>query len=128
MAVLNGFAQEKKIHAHPKHGATVYYGTASFYANKFEGRRMANGEIFHQKTMTAASNRFKLETWVKVTNLKNKRFVTVRITDRMNHTNKRLIDLSRTAASRLKYTGHGLAHVRVEILPKKPAGDLADEK
>ncbi len=97
----------------------LQYGTASFYADKFNGRSSANGEVFSQKKMTAASNTLPLNIWVKVTNLRNKKTVIVRITDRMHHNNKRLIDLSRAAAVQLGYTGRGLTRVKVEVLGKK---------
>src|SRR5437762_2421035 len=80
------------------------YGTASFYANKFEGRRTANGEIFSQKKYTAASNMIGLNQWVRVTNIRNNLSVVLRITDRMHKNNKRLVDLSKSAAKKLKYT------------------------
>ena len=101
----------------------VQYGIASFYDNKFEGRKTANGEVFSQKKMTAASNTLPLNSWVKVTNLSNKRSVYVRITDRMHHRNKRLIDLSRSAASSLGYTGKGLTRVKVEYMGRKKPGN-----
>lgn len=97
----------------------IHYGTASFYANKFEGRRTANGEIFSQKKLSGASNILPLNQWVRVTNMLNNLTVVLRITDRMHKNNKRLIDLSKLAAKQLKYTGYGLAHVRVEVLGKK---------
>ncbi|MFZ1453648.1 MAG: septal ring lytic transglycosylase RlpA family protein, partial [Ferruginibacter sp.] len=56
-----------------KKATRVFYGQASFYANKFNGRRTASGEIFDQKKMTCACNVLPLGTWVKITNLKNKR-------------------------------------------------------
>jgi rare lipoprotein A len=97
----------------------IHFGTASFYANKFEGRKTANGEIFSQKKLTAASNILPLNQWVRVTNIHNNLSVVLRITDRMHKNNKRLIDLSKSAAKKLKYTGYGLAHVKVEVLGKK---------
>jgi rare lipoprotein A len=103
----------------------VQYGIASFYDNKFEGRLTSNGEVFTQKKLTAASNTLPLNCWVKVTNLKNNRSVIVRITDRMHPKNKRLIDLSRSAASKLAYIGKGLTRVKVEYLGKKKPGELA---
>ena len=109
-----------------KKNIKTQYGIASFYANKFNGRRTANGEIFSQKKLTAASNTLPLNTWVKVTNLHNKKTVFVRITDRMHHLNKRLIDLSKAAAHQLGYTGWGLARVRIDVLGKhKPAEALS---
>jgi rare lipoprotein A len=105
----------------------VHYGTASFYANKFEGRQTANGEIFSQKKLTGASNILPLNDWVRVTNTKNNLSVVLRITDRMHKNNKRLIDLSKAAAKKLKYTGYGLTHVKVEVLGKKlPEGIVRD--
>jgi len=96
------------------------YGTASYYANKFEGRLTANGEVFSQKKMTGACNVLPLGTWIKVTNLYNGRFVIVKINDRLHYKNKRLVDLSKMAAKKMGYTGGGLTKVKVEPLEKKP--------
>ncbi|MBL0135830.1 MAG: septal ring lytic transglycosylase RlpA family protein [Chitinophagaceae bacterium] len=106
----------------------IQYGIASFYDNKFEGRLTSNGEVFTQKKLTAASNTLPLNCWVKVTNLSNKRSVILRITDRMHPKNKRLIDLSRSAASSLSYTGKGLTRVKVEYLGKKKPASLQTDK
>jgi len=113
------FAQHNKHADDNKKKPTIHYGTASYYANKFEGRKTANGEIFSQKKMTAACNIISLNTWVKVTNMHNKKTAVVRITDRMHHSNKRLIDMSHSAAKQLGYTGRGVARVKVEVLGKK---------
>lgn len=102
----------------------IYEGVASFYDNKFEGRRTSTGERFTQKKMTAACNRIPLNHWVKVTNLNNGRSIVLRINDRMHPKNKRIIDLSRTAASKLGYLGKGLTKVEVEDLGKKKPSDI----
>src|SRR5450755_160104 len=105
----------------------IHFGTASFYANKFEGRQTSNGEIFSKKKLSAASNIIALNQWVRVTNTRNNLSVVLRITDRMHKNNKRLIDLSKAAARKLKYTGYGLAHVKVEVLGKKRPDGIAKE-
>jgi len=69
--------------------------------------------------MTAASNILSLNTWVKVTNMHNRKTTVVKITDRMHPKNKRLIDLSRGAAKKLGYTRRGLTRVKVEVLGRK---------
>jgi len=97
------------------------YGTASYYANKFEGRLTANGEVFSQQKMTAACNLLPLGMWIKVTNLYNGRSVIVKVNDRLHYKNKRLVDLSKTAAKKMGYTGGGLTKVKVEPLGKKPS-------
>ena len=99
----------------------VIYGTASFYANKFSGKKTASGEIFRQDKMTAACNVLPLGTWVKVTNLKNRRSVTVKVNDRLHTKMKRVLDLTRSAAQQLGYIRSGLTRVRVEVISKKPA-------
>jgi rare lipoprotein A len=99
--------------------AAVQTGIASFYHDKFEGRKTANGSIFTQSKMTAASNKYPLNSWVKVINLSNKREVYVKITDRMHPKNTRLIDLTTTAARQLRFMTRGLVKVRVEYMGKK---------
>ena len=120
-------ARAKNSRKYPDSKTKIHYGTASFYANKFEGRQTANGEIFSQKKLTAASNIIRLNEWVRVTNVHNKMSVIVHITDRMHKNNKRLIDLSRVAAKKLRYTGNGLASVKVEDLGKKKPKDVVSE-
>lgn len=119
--------QKSKKNKREESKEKTLYGTASFYANKFEGRQTANGEIFTQSKLTGASNIIGLNQWVRVTNTRNHLTVVVRINDRMHKNNKRLIDLSKSAAKKLKYTGHGLAHVKVEVIGKKrPDGIVLD--
>jgi len=97
----------------------VQYGVASYYANKFEGRKTYTDEIFHQDSLTAASNTLPMHTWIKVTNLRNHKTVIVVINDKMHPRNKRLIDLSHAAAARLGFAGRGLTRVRIDVLGKK---------
>jgi rare lipoprotein A len=110
--------------------SAVQYGVASFYADKFEGRKTCTDEIFTQKKLTAACNTLPLNCWIKVTNLKNKKSVLVRVNDRMHPANPRLIDMSKTAARALGYTGHGLTRVKIEYIGKKKPDEemLADNK
>ena len=102
--------QEKKVRAH--------YGVASYYAKKFNGRKMVNGEIYRPEKFTAACNVLPLNTLIKVTNLKNNKWVIVKIKDRMNPKNKRLVDLSYAAAKKLGYLSKGLTRVKVEVVRK----------
>ena len=98
----------------------IKYGIASFYAEKFNGRKTANGEIYSSGKLSAACNVLPLGTWVKVTNIKNSKSVVLRINDRLHPKNPRLLDLSRMAARQLSYTGAGLTRVKVEVLGKLP--------
>lgn len=96
---------------------SIQYGKASFYADAFDGRRTASGEIFSQNKMTAAHTKLPFGTYVKVTHLKNKRSVIVRINDRGPlDKHGRIIDLSRKAANELKMVKSGIAQVKLEVM------------
>ncbi|WP_298297448.1 septal ring lytic transglycosylase RlpA family protein [Hydrotalea sp.] len=99
----------------------VVTGIASFYSLNLTGTQTATGERFDNKNMTAASNSFKLNTRVRVTNLRNDKSVIVRINDRMSKRmakKGRVIDLSRAAARKLQFMKRGLVKVRVEEVDK----------
>lgn len=105
--------------------AKVQYGTASFYSNKFQGRKTASGQLYDSKKYTAAHNGLPMNTWIRVTNLRNKRSVLVKVNDRLHKRNQRLVDLSYVAAKKLGYTGHGITRVKVEVLGKKKPAEFA---
>ena len=94
------------------------YGLASYYAQKFEGRKTANGEIFRHSMMTAACNVLPLGTYVRVTNLKNNKVIIVKTNDRLHPKTRRIIDLTYTAATRLGFIKAGLTRVKIEVLGK----------
>ena len=113
--------------APPKGPIKVQYGIASFYANKFEGRKTYTDEIFSQEKLTGASNTLPMHTWIRVTNLRNNLSVIVRINDKMHPRNKRIIDLSRAAAEKIGFAGRGLTRVRIDVFGKKRPPEADDE-
>lgn len=94
----------------------VKVGIASFYADKFEGRQTANGEIYYHAKKTAAHKTLPFGSIVKVTNLENNKFVVVRVNDRGPFIENRIIDLSKSAAKDLGFVESGLAKVRIELI------------
>ncbi len=95
----------------------IIHGIASFYSKSLDGTKTATGETFYQVRLTAASNSFPLNTWVRVTNLRNEKSVIVRVNDRMSKgmaKKGRVVDLSRTAAEKLNFIHRGLTKVMVE--------------
>jgi rare lipoprotein A len=96
-------------------------GEATYYAERFDGRRTASGVMFRNAEAWAAHRTYPFGTIVRVTNLANDRSVIVRIVDRGPHgTSERarrtIIDLSRSAASDLDFIRAGRVPVRVEVL------------
>lgn len=89
-------------------------GIASWYGNKFHGRRTSSGEPYDMYAMTAAHRTLPLPSYVCVRNLENGRSVIVRVNDRGPFLHNRLIDLSYAAATRLGVVGTGTAMVEVE--------------
>lgn len=102
-------------------GQITEIGKASFYADKFDGRVTASGEIFDQNELTAAHRTLPFGAKVKVTNLDNQKSVIVKINDRGPFVNDRVIDLSKSAARQLDFIKKGVAKVKVEVL-KLPDG------
>ena len=89
-----------------------YLGTASWYGKQHQGRKMANGQRFDMRKLTAASWYFPLGTSIRVENVNNGKSVVVTITDRgPNLRLHRILDLSEAAAANLEYVDKGLTPV-----------------
>ncbi len=91
-------------------------GYASYYADKFHGRRTACGEIYDRNRYTAAHRSLPCGTMVKVTNLENGKSVVVRINDRGPFVKGRIIDLSYAAARKIDMIRRGVVKVRIEVV------------
>jgi rare lipoprotein A len=82
-------------------------GQASWYGPRFQGKRTANGESFDMNSLTCAHRSLPLGTWVRVTNLKNRKTVFVRVNDRGPVPENRVVDLSYAAARAVGLAGVG---------------------
>lgn len=91
-------------------------GVASYYSDKYEGKKTSSGEIFSQDKLTAAHPTYSMGTIVRVKNLLNRKTVVVRINDRMTNLNGRIIDLSKKAARELDMITQGITKVQVDVL------------
>lgn len=91
-------------------------GRASWYGKQFDGRTTASGEPYDMFQLTAAHRQLPLGTWVKVTNLRNGKWVIVRINDRGPVPESRIIDLSYGAAQLLDLRARGVERVRLDIV------------
>jgi rare lipoprotein A len=96
-------------------------GIASYYANYFAGRKMADGARMDPHGSNAASRTLPLGTVAKVTNLSTRRSAVVTIEDRGPYVRGRIVDLSPSTARRIGITHRaGLARVRVTPLAVPP--------
>ncbi len=94
-------------------------GRASWYGGHFNGRKTATGERFDMNALTCAHPSLPLGSWVRVTNLVNKKIAFLRVNDRGPFSGSRIVDLSYAAAQKLGIAG--LGHVRVEQVAKNDA-------
>lgn len=103
-------------------------GYASWYGSDFHGRYTANGEIFDKESISAAHPTMPLPSYARVTNLRNKKSIIVRVNDRGPYVGNRVIDLSARVARLLEFHGHGVTKVKVEYVGRAPLAGSDDRK
>lgn len=91
-------------------------GMASYYHDRFHGRKTASGIRYDKNELSAAHKTLPLGTRVRVTDSRTGRDVVVRINDRGPFVKGRVIDLSRAAADQLGFMAKGVSRVKVEVL------------
>ncbi|MDO5609828.1 MAG: septal ring lytic transglycosylase RlpA family protein [Pseudomonadota bacterium] len=104
------------------HSGYVERGRASYYGNKFHGRRTSNQEVYDMYAFSAAHRNLPLPSFARITNLDNGKSVVVRVNDRGPFHSDRLIDLSYAAAVKLGFREAGTANVEVRALDPAKAG------
>ncbi|MGH9430696.1 MAG: septal ring lytic transglycosylase RlpA family protein [Terriglobia bacterium] len=91
-------------------------GLASWYGMECQGNSTASGESYNMNGLTAAHPTLPLGTKVRVTNLRNKRSIILRINDRGPYFGGRLLDVSKAAAIRLGFLSYGKARVTIDVV------------
>lgn len=91
-------------------------GIASWYGNKFHGRRTSSGEPYDMYAMTAAHKTLRIPVYVEVSNIDNGRKAIVKVNDRGPFHEGRIIDLSYAAATKLGVAQAGTANVKIRVI------------
>ena len=115
MACITPLAQAKE----PGYWAIISTGKASYYNDRFQGKKTANGERYDKNALTAANRSLPMGTVVRVTNLKNGRHLLVRINDRGPTKRDFIVDVSREAAKQLHMLRSGVVPVQMEVVTDK---------
>lgn len=97
-------------------GKLIETGVASWYGPNFHGRQTANGESYDMYEFTAAHRTLPFNTVLNVRNKINGLSVQVRINDRGPFAKNRIIDLSKSAAAKIKMIGAGTANVEIFLI------------
>jgi rare lipoprotein A len=87
---------------------------ATWYGKRYHGKPTSTGDRYDMYGMTAAHPTAPIPSYMKVTNVRNGRSVVVRVNDRGPFLNRRVIDLTYTAAYKLGFADAGSAEVEVE--------------
>src|ERR1044071_9403997 len=103
-------------------------GLASWYGDDFHGRLTANGEVYDMEAISAAHPTMPMPSYARVTNLRTRKSLIVRVNDRGPYHANREIDLSARAADLLGFRGHGVARVRVEYVGAAPLEGTDDRQ
>jgi rare lipoprotein A (peptidoglycan hydrolase) len=100
--------------------AAVDRRLASWYGKECDGKKTSNGEIYDRWAPTCASLDYPKGTWLKIVDVKTRRWVIVRVNDSGPYVPGRSIDLSEGAAHQLGMRERGVAVVEVKVLEVKP--------
>jgi rare lipoprotein A len=103
-------------------------GLASWYGEDFHGRATANGEIFDMTSISAAHPTLPIPSYVRVTNLANRKSIIVRVNDRGPYHQGRLIDVSVRTAKLLGFYDAGVTRVRVDYVGRAALEGSDDAK
>jgi len=106
----------KRYYPNIVHIGEIFHGRASWYGPNFNGKLTSNGETYDMYAMTAAHKTLPMNTIVRATNKSNGKSVIVRINDRGPFVETRIIDLSKTAATKIDMLKTGTAPIKLEIL------------
>ena len=102
-------------------------GNATFYHNRFHGRRTSDGSKYHKDSMTCAHKTYPFGTLLKVRNPQNQKEVIVKVTDRGPFSKRLAIDLSYRAADKIGIIRRGMAPVEISIYQPMGLPFKADE-
>ena len=108
--------KEENIDPNNIHPLATEVGIASYYADKYNGRQTASGEIYNMYGISAAHPSYPMGTIVRVTNLTNNLSLILRINDRMPNFKGRVMDLSLGAARKLDMIQNGTAKVKIDVI------------
>ncbi len=103
-------------------------GLASWYGDDFHGRLTANGEVFDMDSIAAAHPTLPMPSYVRITNLDNRRSIIARVNDRGPYHPNRVLDVSRRTAELLAFRNKGTARVKVEYVGLAPLDGSDDRK
>jgi rare lipoprotein A len=96
--------------------SSIQKGLASWYGNKFHGRKTASGKKFNMYELSVAHPSLPFNSWVKITHVETGQSVLAQVTDRGPYVKGRIIDLSKAAAQAIGLIPKGVGLVEIQAL------------
>ncbi len=90
--------------------------TVSYYANKFDGKKTASGEVYRHYKMTGAHKSLSFGTRVEIININNDKSVIITVNDRGPLKPSREFDLSQGAFKKIANINEGILKVKYRII------------
>lgn len=90
--------------------------TASYYANKFDGKKTASGETYRHSKMTGANKTLAFGTKVEIVNIENSKSVIITVNDRGPLKPSREFDLSQDAFKKIGKLNDGILKIKYRVL------------
>lgn len=91
----------------------IKQGNATYYGNRWHGRRTSSGEVYHRDSLTCAHRTLPFGTTLLVKNKRNGKEVVVKVTDRGPFRKGAVVDLSMAAARKLDMVRDGVCPVEI---------------
>lgn len=101
---------------------------ASYYADKFHGRKTASGVKYDRNSLTCTHKTYPFGTILKVTNPKNKKVIYVKVNDRGPFIKGRSIDLSYEAAKEINVINKGVFYILIERVNSIPTKEILNDR
>ena len=98
----------------------IQKGLASWYGNKFHGKKTASGKKFNMYELSVAHPSLPFNSWVKITHIETGQSVLAKVTDRGPYAKGRIIDLSKATAQAIGLLPKGVGLVEIQALPNQP--------
>ena len=96
--------------------AQALRGDATYYGNRWHGRRTSSGELYNKDSLTCAHRTLPFGTVLRVRNTRNNKEVLVRVIDRGPFRKGAIVDLSMAAAKEIDMVGAGVVPVVAEVV------------
>ena len=118
LAAITGCSTTPAVEPKPESSWVGYTekGKASFYADKHQNKKTANGERYNHSLDTAAHRKIPFGSKINVTNIASGKSVVCTVNDRGPFIRGRIVDLSKAAFDSIADRSEGVIDVEIKVI------------